>query len=59
MHYYIIHKETYVGVCSRSELLDSSVWSNVFNDESKGSFVELRITTTTTTRLLLASFRLH
>lgn len=29
-----------VGVSSRSELLDSTVGSNVFNAVSKGSFVE-------------------
>ena len=44
-----------VGVSSRSELLDSTVWSDVFNAVSEGSFVEKRFTTTTT-RLLLTTF---
>ncbi len=42
-----------VGVSSSSELLDSAVWSNVFNAVTKRSFVEHRLTTT---GLL---FRLH
>ena len=46
---------TYVGVSSRSEFLDSTVWSNVFNAVSEGSFVEKGFTTTTT-RLLLPTF---
>lgn len=28
-----------VGVSSRSELLDATVWTNVFNDVTKGDFV--------------------
>ena len=44
-----------VGVSSRSEFLDSTVWSNVFNAVSEGSFVEKGFTTTTT-RLLLPTF---
>lgn len=44
-----------VGVSSRSELLDSTVWSDVFNAVSEGSFVEKGFTTTTT-RLLLTTF---
>lgn len=44
-----------VGVSSRSELLDSTVWSDVFNAVSEGGFVEKGFTTTTT-RLLLTTF---
>ena len=32
--------KTHVGVSSRSELLDATVWSNVFNAVAEGSFVE-------------------
>lgn len=46
-----------VGVSSRSEFLDSSVWSNVFNSVTKGRFVEQGLTTTA--RLLFTTFRLH
>lgn len=45
-----------VGVSSRSELLDSTVWPDVFNAVSEGSFVEKGFTTTTTARLLLTTF---
>ena len=44
-----------VGVSSRSELLDSTVWSDVFNAVSEGSFVEKGFTTTTTRLLLTTS----
>lgn len=46
----------YVGVSSGSELLDSTVWANVFNDVIEGSFVQKGFTTR---RLLLATFGLH
>lgn len=47
---------TYVRVSSGSELFDSTVWSNVFNDVTERSFVQKGFTTT---RLLLTTFRLH
>lgn len=52
-------KETtaYVGVSSRSELLDATVGTNVFNAVAEGNFVLNGIFTTT--GLLFAAFGLH
>ena len=50
--------ESYVGVSSWSELLDSTVWTNIFNAVAEGSFVHQGITTTTT-RLRFPTFGLH
>lgn len=50
--------DTYVGVSSRSELFNAAVWTNVFNAVTKRDLV-LNWITTTTARLLFASFCLH
>lgn len=50
-----------VGIRSRTELLNATVGTNVFNNVSERSFVLLPFTTlaATTARFLLTAFRLH
>lgn len=52
-------RRPYVGVSSRSELLNPAVRSNIFNAVSEGSFVHGKPAITTTTTLLQTTFRLH
>lgn len=48
-----------VGVSSRSEFLDATVGTDVFDAVAEGYFVLNGIITTTTTGLLFATFGLH
>ena len=58
-----IEQQSYVGIRSRSELFNTTVRTNVFNNVTKRSFVLLPFTTlattTTTARLFLTAFRFH